>query len=132
MMSLRQLEYIQYYVKAMKLIQPTPEAIERYRAAVAETRKATVDERKLQGPGSQDVSDDEDSRDQGRDKGAEDPEEWEIDVSKLADLPLPSSKFFLLRHDLVDIVCGFLVDIIHDSSILFSIRFQYNYRPTMI
>lgn len=95
MMSLRQLEYIQYYVKAMKLIQPTTEAVERYRKALEEVSKAAEEE---QGEGSQVGSED------GQSGGKADLEEWEIDVEKLADLPLPSSKFWLLRKDLTDIV----------------------------
>jgi hypothetical protein len=99
MMSLRQLEYIRYYVKAMKLIQPTPDAVERYRKAVGEMRRAAEEERR-EGEGSR-VGSDGGSVGGGAE---EEMEEWELNVSKLADLPLPSSKFFSLRKNLTDVV----------------------------
>ena len=103
MMSLRQLEYLQYYIKAMKLIQPSADAIERYRAAVAEIRIATEAERTLAKLVSRDFSDDAENGDAKTNTEAAQ-EEWEVNASKLADLPLPSSKFFLFKKDFVDIV----------------------------
>lgn len=103
MMSLRQLEYLRYYIKAMKLIQPTADAIERYRAAVAEIRIATEAERKRARLDSQDFSDDAENGEAKTNTEAAQ-EEWKVDASKLADLPLPSSKFFLFNKDFIDIV----------------------------
>jgi hypothetical protein len=108
MMSLRQLEYLQYYIKAMKLIQPTADAIARYRTAVAEIRKATEASREcadLEGP---------DFRNDVENMKAipaieKLQEEWDIDPTELTDLPLPSSKFFWFEKDFVDIVCFLVV-----------------------
>ena len=99
-MSLRQLEYIQYYIKAMKLIQPTPDAIQRYRDALDKLRE---DEEETQ---SQALSDDQEDggaaaqQDGTIEKGQE---KWQFDVTKLADVPLPSSKYYVLKDHLLDI-----------------------------
>jgi hypothetical protein len=101
-MSLRQLEYIQYYIKAMKLIQPEPEAIQRYRDALD---KLQADEREREETDSQDLSEDEDGVPPIKqvETAAHDQDKWQFDVAKLADVPLPSSKYFVSKHHLLDV-----------------------------
>lgn len=99
-MSLRQLEYIQYYIKAMKLIQPTPNAIQRYRDALDKLRQ---DEEETQ---SQALSEDQENggaaaQQNGTIEKAQ--EKWHFDVTKLANVPLPLSRYYVLKDHLLDI-----------------------------
>lgn len=103
LMSLRQLEYIQYYIKAMKLIQPSPEAIQRYRDALD---KLQADERERGETDSQSLSDDEQDDISPHTLGettANNQSRGQFDIAKLADVPLPSSKYFVLTEHLSDI-----------------------------
>lgn len=99
-MSLRQLEYIQYYIKAMKLIQPTPEAIQRYRDALDKLREDEEETR------SQALSEDQEdgaALDEQDATNEKEQEKWQFDAAKLADVPLPSSKYYVLKDHLLDI-----------------------------
>ncbi|KAI5454149.1 hypothetical protein NCC49_004215 [Naganishia albida] len=98
LMSLRQLEYIQYYIKAMKLIQPSPEAIQRYRDALD---KLQADERERGETDSQALSEDEQDDISPHTLGettANNQSRGQFDIAKLADVPLPSSKYFVLTE----------------------------------
>lgn len=85
----------------MKFIQPTPEAIERYRDALQKLHSEEQDETRSQAL-SEDQKDDVIPNGTERRIGQKQ-DEGDFDIAKLADVPLPSSKYFVLKDDLLDI-----------------------------